>query len=226
MANNREEEYLRRLKARGYEPSLAGMDDDDIEWELDKMDGKNPLQEARPAERPLFPGYKPVDPGLQARILRMFGQPYDKSAIDPKEARYLNGWDNDDDDDINDPRKNLRPMQKWPPVQPFDPFKNVWKLDWGPEGSPADRARTLEYRPERDGRPGAMTLEYRIGRDDVGPKVKLLSNNASGGGSGSNSSGGRITWSIDPFISVPLRSSPRSRTPSPSSWTSTTCMPR
>ncbi len=30
------------------------------------------------------------------------------------------------------------------PVKPFDPWKNVWKLDWGPEGSPADRPQTPE----------------------------------------------------------------------------------
>ena len=34
----REEEFLRRVKALGYEPSLRGMDDEDIEWELSKME--------------------------------------------------------------------------------------------------------------------------------------------------------------------------------------------
>ncbi len=185
MANSREEEYLRRMKARGYEPSLAGMDDDDIEWELDKMDGKNPLQEARPAERPLFPGYKPPDPAMVARIYRQMGRPYDASLIPEKEKYYLNGWDNDDDDDIDDPRKKLRPMQKWPPAEPFDPFKNVWKLDWGPEGSPAERARTLEYRPERDGTRGygaeKNVLMYGPGNFGNVSNVQEMSHNLSGG---------------------------------------------
>ena len=45
-ARNREEEYLRRMKELGYEPSLAGMDDDDIEWELSKMEGADRRREA------------------------------------------------------------------------------------------------------------------------------------------------------------------------------------
>ncbi len=32
---------------------------------------------------------KPVDPGLQARILRMFGQPYDPKYIREEEKHYL-----------------------------------------------------------------------------------------------------------------------------------------
>lgn len=53
---SREQEYLRRMKALGYEPSLA-------------------------QPPPLRTVYRPVDRGLAARLLRMFGQPYDKSAI-------------------------------------------------------------------------------------------------------------------------------------------------
>jgi hypothetical protein len=44
---NREQEYLRRMRALGYEPSLMGMDDEDIEWELQRMDGGR--EETRPA---------------------------------------------------------------------------------------------------------------------------------------------------------------------------------
>jgi len=45
-ARTREEEYLRRMKALGYEPSLAGMDDGDIEWELGKMEEADRRREA------------------------------------------------------------------------------------------------------------------------------------------------------------------------------------
>jgi hypothetical protein len=64
------------------------MDDDDIEWELSKMDEAERRREA-PLLRTV---YRPVDPGLKARILRMFGQPYDKSAIPRGQEFYLNGW--------------------------------------------------------------------------------------------------------------------------------------
>jgi murein DD-endopeptidase MepM/ murein hydrolase activator NlpD len=158
---SREEEYIRRMRERGYTPTLAGMDDDDIEWELAKMDGRNPLQEARPAERPLNPRYKPVDPGLQARILRMFGQPYDKSAIDPNEAHYLNGWDNGDDGD-EETKPQSRPSQPRPgeqsPAEQFNPWKNLWKLDWGQEGSPADKSRPPE--PLMGKNPGPGVVPY------------------------------------------------------------------
>ena len=53
---SREEEYLRRMRALGYEPSLAGMDDDDIDWELQRMDGGK--REER-SEQPLYTTYRP-----------------------------------------------------------------------------------------------------------------------------------------------------------------------
>ncbi len=90
----REEEYMRRMKALGYEPDLRGMDDGDIEWELGKMDEANRRREAEWQQ----PVYRPVDPGLKARILRMFGQPHDKSAIPKGQEFYLNGWDNGEDE--------------------------------------------------------------------------------------------------------------------------------
>ncbi len=171
---SREEEYIRRMRERGYEPTLAGMDDDDIEWELDKMDGKNPLQEPQPAQ-PLNPTYRPADPAMVARIYRQMGRPYDASLIPEKERYYLNGWDNGEDDD----RDTL--VEKWPqgksplpqgrehrPGEPFDPWKNVWKLDWGPEGSPADRPRPRTgYQPGWDGVTRVRTMEFRPGRDST-----------------------------------------------------------
>ncbi len=98
----REEEYLRRMKALGYEPSLNGMDDEDIEWELSKMDESNRKREAEWRQ----PVYRPVDPGLKARILRMFGQPHDESAIPKGQEFYLNGWDNGEDE------------EEWPALKP------------------------------------------------------------------------------------------------------------
>ncbi|MDT8900702.1 L,D-transpeptidase [Anaeroselena agilis] len=96
-AKTREEEYLRRMKALGYEPDLRGMDDDDIKWELGKMEEADRRREP-PPEQPLRTVYRPVDPGLKARILRMFGQPYDESAIPKGQEFYLNGWDNGEDE--------------------------------------------------------------------------------------------------------------------------------
>ncbi len=147
----REEEYLRRMKALGYEPSLAGMDDDDIEWELSKMEEAERRRAA--PQQPLQTVYRPVDPGLKARILRQFGQPYDESAIPKGQEFYLNGWDNGEDEvtpqiksvvaqnkarktDINDPD--------------FDPWKNAWKLDWGNDVDTLAGPRTMEWRPGRD----------------------------------------------------------------------------
>jgi murein DD-endopeptidase MepM/ murein hydrolase activator NlpD len=98
----REEEYLRRMKALGYEPSLNGMDDEDIEWELSKMEGADRRREAEWRQ----PVYRPVDPGLKARILRMFGQPHDESAIPKGQEFYLNGWDNGEDE------------EEWPALRP------------------------------------------------------------------------------------------------------------
>lgn len=81
---SREEEYIRRMRARGYVPTLAGMDDEDIEWELSKMEE---AERRREAPQPLNPTYRQVEPGLKARILRMFGQPHDESAI-PKGQEF------------------------------------------------------------------------------------------------------------------------------------------
>jgi predicted chitinase len=94
---SRVEEYLRRMRERGYQDSLMGMDDDDIEWELSKMEEADRRREAQPPP-PLRTVYRPVDPGLKARILRMFGQPYDESAIPEEQKFYLNGWDNGEDE--------------------------------------------------------------------------------------------------------------------------------
>ncbi len=91
----RAEEYLRRMRALGYEPSLAGMDDEDVEWELKKMDE---AERRRAAPQPVRTVYRPVDPGLAARILRQFGQPYDESAIPRGQKFYLNGWDDGEEE--------------------------------------------------------------------------------------------------------------------------------
>ncbi len=149
-----EDEYRRRMKARGYEPTMDGMDDQDIKDALEAMDRRN----ARQQDEWQYTRYKPVDPGLQARILRMFGQPYDKSAIDPKEAHYLNGgWDDDDDD----------PPQVKPMPNPFAPSRGgerqaekPWTLNWGKSGNMfGAKPQTFQYRP----REGATMLPSREG---------------------------------------------------------------
>lgn len=71
---SREQEYLRRMRTLGYEPSLMGMDDEDIDWELQRMDGGR--EEARPAAQ-LNPTYRPVDRDFAERIFRMFARPFD-----------------------------------------------------------------------------------------------------------------------------------------------------
>ncbi len=97
---SRVEEYLRRVRERGYSDSLMGMDDEDIEWELSKMEEADRRREAewQQAQQPTRTVYRPVDPGLKARILRMFGQPYDESAIPKGQEFYLNGWDNGEEE--------------------------------------------------------------------------------------------------------------------------------
>jgi hypothetical protein len=141
---DRVEEYIRRMKARGYEPTLMGMDDDDIEYELRKMDEAERRREAE--QQPVRTVYRPVDPGLKARILRMFGQPYDKSAIPKGQEFYLNGWDNGDDDDLFTGKNSW--VEAAPPRNGAggtvldDPGAKAWKL-----------AKTMEakwtiFRPE------------------------------------------------------------------------------
>jgi hypothetical protein len=127
------EEYLRRKRTMGYEPRLVGMDDEDIEWELSKMD-----EEERNAKRSVADGVPPVDPGLKARILRMFGQPYDKSAIPRGQEFYLNGWDNGEDDGedggpvVKLPDFTARQGGKTRPTFAYNPWAGAWRPDWGP----------------------------------------------------------------------------------------------
>ena len=152
----REEEYLRRMKALGYEPSLAGMDDDDIEWELSKMEESDRRRETQqqPLEQPLQTVYRPVDPGLKARILRMFGQPYDESAIPKGQEFYLNGWDNgelDWGDGTEDKERGLSGAT------------NSWFSGKTNPNVPA-------VKPLGVYKPGTVTLnsgEYVVGRDGV-----------------------------------------------------------
>ncbi len=144
-----EDEYRRRMKNMGYEPTMDGMDDQDIKDALEAMDRRNA---ARQQDEWQYPRYKPVDPGLQARILRMFGQPYDKSAIDPKEAHYLNGgWDDDDEDDATPqakPAPNLFAPSQGRERQPDKP----WTLNWGKNGNMfGAKPPTPGYRPEGNG---------------------------------------------------------------------------
>jgi len=169
-ARNREEEYLRRMKALGYEPSLAGMDDEDIEWELSRMEGADGRREAEWQQ----PVYRPVDPGLKARILRMFGQPYDESAIPKGQEFYLNGWDNgEDEEEVRNLVLQSKPRRPEIGDADFDPWKNAWKLDWGGDGNPLTGPQRMDHWPRRDGamfpsRGGTYRpLSYTSGGNDV-----------------------------------------------------------
>lgn len=185
---SREEEYIRRMRARGYVPTLAGMDDEDIEWELERMDRGS---EER-STTPLNPTYRPVDPGLKARILRMFGQPYDESAIPRGQEFYLNGWDNGDENDAlveRNRRMEPAPLRNGAMGQEeYDPWKRAWKLDWGEEGRPAERPKTMEWRWGQDGagvsnRGGVKNaLGYGPGDFDGATGMKELSYYTTGSG--------------------------------------------
>ncbi|MDT8900752.1 hypothetical protein [Anaeroselena agilis] len=64
--------------------------------------------------QPMRTVYRPVDPGLKARILRMFGQPYDESAIPKGQEVYLNGGDNGEGEE-EWPRMRPEPRVSAPP---------------------------------------------------------------------------------------------------------------
>jgi len=125
---------------------MAGMDDDDIEWELSKMEEAERRREAPP--QPLRTVYRPVDPGLAARIFRQMGQPYDPKAIEPREAFYLNGWDyRDEDGTVVEKNRRMEPAPLRNGAmgpEEYDPWKKAWKLDWGEDGRPAEKTRTME----------------------------------------------------------------------------------
>ncbi len=130
--STREEEYLRRMKALGYEPDLRGMDDEDIEWELSKME-KNDRRRETEWQQPLQTVYRPVDPGLKARILRMFGQPHDESMIPEGQKFYLNGWDNGEDDEYTTQETKSK-LNYYSPTG-----GEARKSDWGDGGNSAHR---------------------------------------------------------------------------------------
>jgi len=125
---------------------MEGMDDQDVRDAMEAMDRRN----SRRREEWQYPRYKQPDPGFVARIMRMFGQPYDKSAIDPREAHYLNGgWDDDDDGD------DLLQVKPAPTI--FDPARGEerrtnepWKLNWGKNGNVFGLPKTMEHRPDQD----------------------------------------------------------------------------
>jgi hypothetical protein len=68
----REEEYLKRLKALGYEPSLNGMDEEDFEYVPSWAQRRTPAS-------PLAQEYRPVDRDFAERIFNMFKRPFDRN---------------------------------------------------------------------------------------------------------------------------------------------------
>lgn len=69
--SKKEEEYLEKQRALGYEPSLRGMDEDDFDYVPSWVQGRRP-------EEALFPKIRPgVDRDFAERIFRMFGRPHD-----------------------------------------------------------------------------------------------------------------------------------------------------
>jgi GH24 family phage-related lysozyme (muramidase) len=155
------EEYLRRMRALGYKPSLAGMSDEDIEWELNRM---NQGQREAQAEQPLYTRYKPVDKGLEARLLRQMGRPYDPKYIPKGEEFYIGGWDNGEDED--DAAPVARPDRGMGfalsrggvrrPEAGSNPMETASKLSFG-GGSLAGNSAGTGVRPMSAGGAGAGT---------------------------------------------------------------------
>ncbi len=143
-----EDEYRRRMKAMGYEPTMDGMDDQDVKDALEAMDRRN----ARQQDEWQYPRYKQPDPGFVARIMRMFGQPYDPKYISEEEKHYIGGWDNGDDDD--DAAPQAKPAQN-----PFTPQQSggkqpdkPWTLNWGGNDNMSRPQQPPPgYRPEQPG---------------------------------------------------------------------------
>ena len=61
------------MKERGYIPSLAGLDDDDIEYELAKMDRRPEGPQAPQLGRTV----RPPDRDFAERMFKMFARPFD-----------------------------------------------------------------------------------------------------------------------------------------------------
>jgi len=100
------------------------------------------------AVQPLRTVYRPVDPGLAARIFRQMGRPYDPKAISPKESYYFNGWDagDDDEDGAEEPATLLPDFgQRQGGAKEADkeisPWAKAWQPDWDEGGR--DRAETF-----------------------------------------------------------------------------------
>ncbi len=123
----REEEYLKKMKVLGYEPDLRGLDDDDIEWELNKMDGK---QGSQLAETMLNRVYRPPDRDFAARIFKMFARPFDPNWRMPD----LDGLE------YRQPHREIRP-QIW--------LRQVRGVN-AEDGRQV--AQTMEFRGGRDGK--------------------------------------------------------------------------
>ena len=69
--SRKEEEYLRRQLELGYEPSLAGMDEEDFDYVPSWVQNRTPSP-------PLAREYRPVDRAFAERIFRMFRRPVDR----------------------------------------------------------------------------------------------------------------------------------------------------
>jgi hypothetical protein len=70
MMSKKEEEFIRRQKALGYEPSLDGLDEEDFDYVPSWMRDRQPqVQLARE--------FRPVDRDFAERILRMFERKFD-----------------------------------------------------------------------------------------------------------------------------------------------------
>jgi hypothetical protein len=159
------------------------MDDEDIEWELNKMDEAGRRREAQP--QPGRTVYRPVDPGLAARLFRQMGRPYDKSAIPRGQEFYLNGWDNGGDDGEEEP-PDFTPRQDGPIRTAFqydDPLAKAWRPDWGPGGNPL------------------RTMEERIGGGNMEKPVLFANSVENGQAEGGKDAG--LTWSVDPLGMFP-----------------------
>lgn len=163
---SRAEEYLRRMRALGYEPSLDGMDDEDIEYELRKMDKG---QGSQPMETMLNRGYRPPDRDFAERIFKMFARPFD-----PK-------WQMPDLDgpEYRQPQRESRP-EIWPQPGRGDNPKAVLFVSAAEGGQGGGKDGSLLEEPKLQG-PGPNTPNTKLQGtfpSNFAPQRSGLSNSA------------------------------------------------
>lgn len=148
--SRKEEEYLKRQRELGYEPSLDGLDEEDFDY-VPSWSSKNPN---RPPAQELAREYRPVDRDFAERILRMFKRPFDPNWQMP---------------DLDGPEYRQPPK----PEEWFDP-KKVKTLPY----IPGEREPRIWAEPYKPGSGRIVPFSYGMGGDTTGLSVQPASANA------------------------------------------------